>query len=111
MIVLARCSIVPSVAASKSGTGKIDAAAFGTEVERQRLPASDRDAGRRQKMLAAVLLHVVAPAFGVDRSLHVFVGGRTLQAMQDAIVVGLGTSRTGSPPSVPVSCGWPPDVG
>ena len=37
-----------------------------------------------------MLLHVLAAAFGVDRSLHVFVGGGTLQAMQDAIVVGLG---------------------
>jgi hypothetical protein len=87
-------------------TLEVDAAALGAQVKGQRVALGKRQAGRGQQVLAAVLLHVIAPALRIDASVHLVArrglgdpGGSTAPSSASR------TSTTATSSRVPVSCG------
>ena len=85
----------------------------GAQVEALGAHAEQPIERRRQHVLAGVLLHVIEAARPVDLAVHDLAGASAVpdDDVHDRAVVAIDHVDDAAPPSVPVSNGWPPDVG
>ena len=93
------------------GRVQIQGRALASEVDADRGVAEELVEDGREQVLPGVLLHVVEPAVPVHRAAAPARPSRGSARRCATRSPSSTTSTTATPPSVPVSNGWPPEVG